>query len=243
MTTNISEEELLLRKRARRRLVGAVVLVVVAVIILPVIFDEPKLSHEKQEIVINLPPIGSQATRAIPDKNALSVDTFDEIDPSLEFQNKIKAVARADDEISELPSAQKKTPIPGIKPKFVHQPSAVSRNVTPAAVSQPAVPVSVPQPAAAAPVVSAAPPPAAVLAPAQTAESGKGFIIQLGAYSDQAKAKQQQTHLASNGFKVYTEVHNDIMRVRIGPFATRAAADDEIKKLKKIGLDGVIIPR
>ena len=51
----------------------------------------------------------------------------------------------------------------------------------------------------------------------------------------------------SNGFKAYTETlkidNNEVTRVRIGPFMTRSAAENELKKLKKIGLDGVVAPR
>lgn len=84
--------------------------------------------------------------------------------------------------------------------------------------------------------------------PATTAaDTTKGFVVQLGAFSDQLKAKQQQANLASNGFKAYTETlkidNNEVTRVRIGPFMGRSAAENELKKLKKIGLDGVVVPR
>jgi len=74
------------------------------------------------------------------------------------------------------------------------------------------------------------------------------FVVQLGAFSDSAKAKYQQHSLTSNGIKrSYTEtlMSNDkeITRVRIGPFSTREAAEEERKKLKKLGLDGVVMSR
>ena len=74
------------------------------------------------------------------------------------------------------------------------------------------------------------------------------FVVQLGAFSDSAKAKYQQHSLTSNGIKrSYTETlkNNDkeITRVRIGPFFTREAAEEERKKLKKLGLDGVVMIR
>ena len=47
----------------------------------------------------------------------------------------------------------------------------------------------------------------------------KGFVVQLGAFSDQLKAKQQQANLVSNGFKAYTETlkidNNEEMAARV----------------------------
>ena len=69
-------------------------------------------------------------------------------------------------------------------------------------------------------------------------------MIQLGAFSDQLKAKQQLDNLAANGFKAYTEAlktgSGEVTRVRMGPFVTRDVAENELKKLKKLGLDGVV---
>ena len=80
-----------------------------------------------------------------------------------------------------------------------------------------------------------------------TAETAKELVIQLGAFSDQLKAKQQLEILIANGFKAYTEVlktgNNEVTRVRIGPFMTRDAAENELKKLKKLGFNGVVASR
>jgi len=74
------------------------------------------------------------------------------------------------------------------------------------------------------------------------------FVVQLGAFSDLAKAKHQQRSLTSKGIKrSYTETlknnNNEITRVRVGPFSTREAAEEERKKLKKLGLDGVVMSK
>lgn len=70
------------------------------------------------------------------------------------------------------------------------------------------------------------------------------FVIQLGAFSDVSKAKQQQQNLVANGIRAYTETirvgNNEMTRVRIGPFATRDAAEAEHERLKKTGLSGVV---
>lgn len=228
MTTNISEEELLLRKKARRRLVGAIVLVLTAIIVLPAIFDEPKSSNEKQEIAIKLPPSNHSDISDLSSKKVATLETAYEDDPSIEFQNQMK-VPGISDEATELSSNRKSIPIPGIKPK-IDRSTVLPKDMGNSPTTAMSVNVSPSNnPTVSAPIVPTA--------------AAKGVVIQLGAYSDQAKAKQQHTSLLANGFKVYTEIHNEVTRVRIGPFATRAEAENEIKKLKKIGLDGVIIPR
>lgn len=227
MTTNISEEELLLRKRARRRLVGAIVLVLVSIIVLPAIFDEPKSNSEKQEIAINLPAAKTGAAGQLPNNTPVIVETLVDEDPSIEFKDKMLMASQANDDTAELPSDRKHIPIPGIKPK-IDKPGISIKEAT-GMLAEPTVNT------VAFNSMNAATPAAA--------DTSKGLVIQLGAYSDQAKAKQQQTNLIASGFKAYTEMHNGMTRVRIGPFATRVAAENEMQKLKKMGSDGVIVPR
>lgn len=70
------------------------------------------------------------------------------------------------------------------------------------------------------------------------------FVVQLGAFSDPVKARQQQQNLTSNGINTYTENLNtdkgEVIRVRVGPFAAREEAEEMREKLKKLGLDGVV---
>lgn len=234
MTKNISEEELLLRKRARRRLVGAIVLVLISVIVLPIIFDEPKSENEKHEIAINLPvPSNSSKNSFVPKADPSGRVSINGVDASSpELQSKPKATLQSTEEIIEVSGEQKRTPIPGIKPKIDKHPVEVKNtNTTNIAAA----------------TVAATTPATATSATNTTVDTTKGFVVQLGAFSDQLKAKQQQANLVSNGFKAYTETlkidSNEVTRVRIGPFMTRGAAENELKKLKKIGLDGVVAPR
>ena len=226
MTKNISEEELLLRKRARRRLVGAIVLVLISVIVLPIIFDEPKSENEKHEIAINLPiPNQNDRNSFAPKAESVDRESTHGVDALPESQSKPKDTPQNVEESIEVSGEQKRIPIPGIKPK-INKHTVELKNT------------------AAANIAAAV----AVTTPATTAaDTTKGFVVQLGAFSDQLKAKQQQANLASNGFKAYTETlkidNNEVTRVRIGPFTARSAAENEIKKLKKIGLDGVVVPR
>ena len=246
MNKNISEEELLLRKRARRRLVGAIMLVLAAVIVLPAIFDEPKGGSEKQEIAINLPAAKNNRNDLALKEESVSREFSgmdDEASP--ELPGKSKSGMQHHDEYSGMSNDQKRIPIPGIKPKFDRPPVAVVPEVkNNAAVNTPAAaPALVPAPAPAATSAS----PSAAASVAVPVDAAKAFVVQLGAFSDQAKAKQQHANLLSSGFKAYTETlkvdHNEVTRVRIGPFTTRSAAEAELKKLKKIWLDGVVAPK
>lgn len=244
MNKNISEEELLLRKRARRRLVGAIVLVLISVIVLPAIFDEPKPENEKHEIVINLPP-SSKNTQgdsvSLPKEESINRESLNVADAFAEMQSKSKNNLQNIEETIETFSEQKRIPIPGIKPKIDRRPIPIETKSTTVinTVNTPNTTTAATNAAATAAV--------AATAAAVPADTARAFVVQLGAFSDQSKAKQQLTNLLSNGFKAYTETvkvdNNEITRVRMGPFMTRSAAENELKKLKKIGLDGVVAPR
>ena len=225
MTKNISEEELLLRKRARRRLGGAIVLVIFSVIVLPIIFDEPKPENEQHDIAINLPAPDKKSNKddLVPPKEELmSRGAFQEYDkPKVDQQNI--------EEATEALSERKRTPIPGIKPKIDNRYSLETKNVTATTTT---ATTNVTNSAAVTPT------------DVSKTDTSKGFVIQLGAFSDQLKAKQQLDNLAANGFKAYTEAlktgSGEVTRVRMGPFVTRDVAENELKKLKKLGLDGVV---
>lgn len=84
---------------------------------------------------------------------------------------------------------------------------------------------------------------------AETGNAGnaraESFVVQLGAFTDPEKARQQYKHPALSGVRVYTEQSRtekgEIMtRVRAGPFATRAEAELVKEKLKKANITGVI---
>jgi DedD protein len=87
------------------------------------------------------------------------------------------------------------------------------------------------------------------------------FVVQLGAFSDPAKARQQLQSLASKekDIKAYTETiktgkgtgargldnrkeaeDSEITRVRAGPFRTREEAEVVRERLRKLGFEGVV---
>ncbi len=76
------------------------------------------------------------------------------------------------------------------------------------------------------------------------------FVVQLGAFSNPAKARQQLRSLMSKDIKAqpeakaYTETlksdKGDITRVRVGPFRTREEAESTRETLKSLGFEGVV---
>lgn len=218
MVRNISEEEALLRKRARRRLVGAITLVILSVVFLPMILDsEPK--QEQQEIDILIPSedsVGEVSSWMMPGESFDDMNTSAGVEEPLPFST--PEFSQTEDDTAELYGASP-IPIPASKPQYSKPAIQVARSESPKA-EVPKVEV---------PKVDGA------------------FVIQLGAFADPSKARQQQQSLAASGVDAYTETikvgGNEMVRVRVGPFPTRKAAEEGYEKLKKLGLSGVVTSR
>ena len=110
-------------------------------------------------------------------------------------------------------------------------------------------PQTVPQPAPqAAPATAAASKPSATAASAAatSAQDAAGrFVVQVGAFADDATVRQTRQKVEKLGLKTYTqEVNTDAgkrVRVRVGPFATRDEASQVLNKLKGAGLPGAVL--
>lgn len=221
MVKNVSEEEVLLRKRARRRLIGAITFVILSIVFLPMILDDAP-QQEQQQIDIQIP------------SEELTADTYPWMTPEnapatdeAEVPHDLgKPLPFSDSEHPgkiENGKSVSGMPVPARKPPQVKS--------APASISVPAVQEKIPA--------------VREKVPASNIKTQEGaFVIQLGAFSDIAKAKQQQQNLVANGIRAYTETikvgGGEMTRVRIGPFATREAAEAEHERLKKTGLSGVV---
>jgi DedD protein len=234
MARAISDEEVELKKRARRRLVGAVVLAAGVAVILPMVLDsEPR-------------PLGQNVNIQIPSPGA-APPFAPEASP-----------APAEGGTANPAASPRKADAPP------HEPAATKPEK--AADAQPAKPAAIEAPKAAEP---AAKEPARAAAPAKPAAkeapkpspaaskdaakeaskaTGNGkFVIQIAALADAAKARQLQHKAAGAGLKAYTEVvhtaKGKVTRVRVGPYASRDAAEKARARLKRAGLDGKVVPR
>ncbi len=157
-------------------------------------------------------------------------------------------------------------PPPQVTEKLALSPAVKTLLAAPHPAEKPKPPVVVAKPAPSEPVTKAAPQPmpkpapepepAAKATPSTKSEAipnkpavgpvastekitpAKAYEVQLGVFSDMENAKQLQTKLAEHGIPSHTET-----RVQIGPFKTRAEADQAKIKLKELGVNGVIAPK
>src|SRR5690606_23421606 len=101
-------------------------------------------------------------------------------------------------------------------------------------------------PAPAKPAATATTPPPAVAAPSPTpAASNVGFAVQMGAFSSEADAIALRDRLRAAGFSAIVQpVRTDkgtLSRVRVGPVATRAEAEQLRGRLAAQG-GGMVVP-
>jgi DedD protein len=129
----------------------------------------------------------------------------------------------------------------------VAQARPAARPVKPAAASSAAAPLATasrPSPAA------SRPSPAAILAdapetkPSDTA-GGVRFVVQVGAFLDDAKVRETRAKVEKLGLKTYTQPVDTPtgkrIRVRVGPYGTKADADKIAARLKSDGLQAVVL--
>ncbi len=71
------------------------------------------------------------------------------------------------------------------------------------------------------------------------------IVVQVGAFADANRAREARSKLEKAGLKTYTHVADTPdgkrIRVRAGPFATRAEADKAALKAKSVGLPAAIL--
>lgn len=80
--------------------------------------------------------------------------------------------------------------------------------------------------------------------PARVAKEGR-IVVQVGAFADAVKAREVRQKLESAGLKTYTQVaetdSGKRIRVRVGPFGSRAEAEKAASKIKSLDLPAAIL--
>ena len=129
-----------------------------------------------------------------------------------------------------------------------------SSPVTPSPPAEPAAgppPVQPAEPVAPEPAPPAVPAPVAVPAPAPSLAASptrpdpvQSFAINVGLFADAGNADRVLTRLIDAGLPAYIQVvdspNGQRTRVRVGPFASRALADDASARIRALGLDAVV---
>lgn len=240
MARNVSDEELQLKKRARRRLVGAIVLVTAVAVVLPMILDsEPKPTTQEINIQIPSPDAGVLSSKALPLQPAAKSPA------KAEAKTEVKAEAKTEAPSPAKPDVRPESR-PEVKPETKPEPVA-GKSQSPAVEKKPEPVAEVKKSAPAA----TQPAPSAAVRPPVKPETGKAadgaFVIQVVALSDAARARELHAKIVAGGLKSYTEVvqtaKGPVTRVRVGPYASREAAEKARRQLQGLGLDGKVTPR
>ena len=205
-----------LKRRARRRLVGAIVLALAAAVILPLLLEsDPKPLGD--DVSIRIPPIDNGKFI-----NPLSPGKGPEGAAPRSTEPKTGAAAPAPKKLLAEPKASPEPPPDANTPR---EPDAKASG------------------AASAPEMKT---PSKTDAPAApTAPTSGGFAVQLGAFADAKVAADLVATLKGDGFAAYAEAlttaQGTVQRVRVGPYASREAADAALARLKLAGQDGVLV--
>lgn len=72
--------------------------------------------------------------------------------------------------------------------------------------------------------------------PAKPVSKPSGWVVQVGAYSKADAARQMVANLKQRGYPVYTEQAGAVVRVRVGNYPSREAAEKIRVKLEALGL-------
>lgn len=210
-TASPAESVEALRKRARQRLIGAAVLVLAGVIGFPLVFDS-----QPRPIAVDIPiEIPDRAKAAKPASAPAAVAGPVSGGQAVVVQpDALPALAVAS---APPPSPSAPQPAPAFQP--VTAPATPSTSPTSALATAPAAPASAPPP--------------------------DRFVVQVGAFADPAKAAAARSKLERAGLKTYTHVaqtkDGKRIRVRVGPFDSRAEADKAASKARGLDLAAAVL--
>ncbi len=212
-----------LRRRARHRLIGAAVLVLLGVVGFPLLFDT-----QPRPVAVDIPI-------QIPDRNSAKPLPAPAAAPKAQASQPATGIAPV-----AVGAVNTPAPAPEAKPQAAPATVAAAPQ---AAASKPAVAKAEPAPAPAKTVTAKAEPESRTK-PAAADADGR-FVVQVGAFSDVGKARETRLKVEKAGLKTYTHVaetkEGRRIRVRVGPFATRAEADKAAGKIKDLDLPAAIL--
>lgn len=224
------------RVRARRRLIGMAVLVGIGVIGFPWLFEtKPRPMSMDVEVVqqgasapVRTLPRGEvrAAVESVTEAPAAGSPEQEAKQTEATAEPKASVVARADKaaskaEVKAQPKSEGKT-----------EAKAEIKKVDAKAETKPAKPEAKAEAKAEA-------------KPDSKAADKVRYIIQIGAFSDVPAAREVRLKAERAGLKTYTQVigegANKKIRVRLGPFEDKAAADKAMATLRKANLSGALL--
>jgi DedD protein len=219
------------RRRARHRLIGASVLVLVGVLGFPLLFDtQPR--PISVDIPIEIPAKNTPAPAAKPAATAAA--------PAAKPPASAAAPVTAREGLGAREEIVEAAPKPAAP-----APVAAAAPTPPA--PEPAKPAAPPPADAtrARALLEDKPAPAPAAAPAATPAAAERLVVQVGAFAEEAGARAVRQKLEGAGLKTYTHVAQTAdgkrIRVRVGPFETRADADKAAARVKALGLPAAVL--
>jgi len=194
----------------KERLVGAAVLVVLAVIFVPMVLDGPDEPSATAPTTVAAVPAGASTFR-------------------YDLEAPLPTPGAAPGTTAPATSPGTAASVAGAAPIAVPTATAAVKPAT-APATKPASSVA-PKPAASEPKPTVTTKPTPAPAPSATG----GWAAQVGSFSKQATADGVAADLKGKGFKAFVMPHKDgkttLYRVRVGPVASREAADALAKKI------------
>jgi DedD protein len=220
-----------MRQRAKHRLIGAGVLVLIGVIGFPLLFDkQPR-------------PIAVDTPIDIPDKNKVPPLVLPESPASAPATAAPAASAPQTVVVTELAEPPKVDKAPeASKPPVPAEPAPLPSKNTVAEAAKPAASAVTAKQAEADKAQALLDGKAADTPPAAAQDR---FVVQVGAFAEAARAQEVRLKVERAGLKTYTHVaetkDGKRIRVRVGPFSTRAEAEKAAEKIKKLNLPAALL--
>jgi len=263
-----------LKRKARRRLVGAIVLALAAATLLPLLLEQDQ-KPLGEDVSIQIPPVdnGKFVSRLTPDKGkdtaaepkgdsgtikiaskandqaaAPGAKPNSNADPKSEARPPVPMETKADAKAApaEMKSDPKATPKAETKVD-----AKADATVAPKAETAAGVPAEATADVKSAPVAGMTSAPSTADAPATTPQGPvdpdkvEGFVVQLGAFTDNYGANALANKLKKIGYPAYTESvdtsRGKLWRVRVGGYPSRQAAAEARTKLKGDGQNGIVV--
>ncbi len=232
-----------IRKRAKHRLIGASVLVLVGVVGFPLLFDtqprpiaidipieipgknsvKPLVLPVKPKANVSAGPVGAAPAPVAVPPVAAALPLPASAAPS----EKVAAASSLSSKEEILTDKKALAPVGPVLPVPKPETKAVAK------------PAAALDDGARAKALLDGQAAANAAAPASAAVEGR-MVVQVGAFADAAKAREVRLKLEKAGLKTYTQVaetkDGQRIRVRVGPFATQAEADQAASKIKALDL-------
>jgi len=261
-TTESGDEVQRARTRARRRLIGAAVLLGIGIVGFPLVFET-----QPRPIAVNIPietpskegapPLAIPAARpatpattsaAVPAPAPAPAPASSKPATAATAAPPVITEAREDAGREVASTAASAASAPATARAAASKPVASKPAAEPKA-AEPARKVAEAKPAA------EAKPPAGDAARARALLEGKSepagsdgagrFVVQVGAFADVAAAHETRAKVEKLGLKTYTQVASTAsgkrIRVRAGPYNSRAEADAALAKARAAGLTAVVL--